>query len=548
MGKSGQAPQAPDYSGLITAANNQQSNYNNLMNQQTQFANTAYTNNLPTTNAVAGTDLGANVGQNAFGQGQEALYNQVYGPTLQSFVGQAANYDSPDQVALARGQAEGAVANQYEAARGAATRQLQSYGVDPSAARFAALDTGVRTSQAAAEAAAGTQSDINRQTTGLGLEATGLNIASALPGQAAGAISSGTGAGSGAVGALAGGYSPYANALGNPVPYAGLSSGALNQSGAFTNAAFGNELGQFNADQNVSSGVGTALGFGLGALGAGGPFGKNGAFGSSGALSGVGTALSKVLPFAKGGVVPTPVTGFPSDAARASIPTPSRPLTLPRGLHRLSAVPLNMRFDDGGAVPMAGMQVPPGMSPSGGSATDDVPAVVGQQPGGSTSAVPTARINAGEFIMPKDVTNWLGHKHMQGVVAKARKDMSAPQPAHATIGGAAGGAVGHATPHHAMQPGGKGAIPMGGPNTGRVLPTRGLPRSAIAAQLHTSVPVQMHANGGVVRAYPGAYGGAGKPGAINLGGHQPPRPTGMGVLGSSAGAIRSPIPGEGVRA
>lgn len=52
--------------------------------------------------------------------------------------------------------------------------------------------------------------------------------------------------------------------------------------------------------------------------------------------------------------------------------------------------------------------VPPEASPTGGAETDDV----------------VARVNVGEFVMPKDVTAWFGEKFMQNLIEKARKEMT----------------------------------------------------------------------------------------------------------------------------
>ncbi len=60
--------------------------------------------------------------------------------------------------------------------------------------------------------------------------------------------------------------------------------------------------------------------------------------------------------------------------------------------------------------------IPPEASPSGGAVTDDVTA----QPGPDT---PPVQVNAGEFIIPKDVTQWLGEKGIQQLILKARKEM-----------------------------------------------------------------------------------------------------------------------------
>ena len=70
---------------------------------------------------------------------------------------------------------------------------------------------------------------------------------------------------------------------------------------------------------------------------------------------------------------------------------------------------------EGGAIPDEGQPIPPSASPSNGAIPDDVPAEIdGQSP---------ARLNAGEFVVPKDVVSWLGEKGMQQVILKARKEM-----------------------------------------------------------------------------------------------------------------------------
>jgi hypothetical protein len=71
-----------------------------------------------------------------------------------------------------------------------------------------------------------------------------------------------------------------------------------------------------------------------------------------------------------------------------------------------------MFAEDGGAVPEDGGPqgaVPASASPTGGRATDDVP----------------AQLTAGEFVIPEPVVNWYGEKHFQGLIEKAGKDRQA---------------------------------------------------------------------------------------------------------------------------
>ena len=85
-------------------------------------------------------------------------------------------------------------------------------------------------------------------------------------------------------------------------------------------------------------------------------------------------------------------------------------------------------FAEGGVIPddeMAeGEMVPQEASPSNGAIPDDIDAEI------SPSGRP-AKINAGEFIVPKDVVSWLGEKGMQQFILKARKEMGNPDMAPA---------------------------------------------------------------------------------------------------------------------
>jgi hypothetical protein len=66
---------------------------------------------------------------------------------------------------------------------------------------------------------------------------------------------------------------------------------------------------------------------------------------------------------------------------------------------------LIQRFQDGGEPDQ---MVPPQASPTGGQQTDDVP----------------ARVNVGEFIVPKDTVSWKGEEFFQKLIAKAREEKS----------------------------------------------------------------------------------------------------------------------------
>lgn len=119
-----------------------------------------------------------------------------------------------------------------------------------------------------------------------------------------------------------------------------------------------------------------------------------------------------------GGADPLHEEGFGPDGPGANYS--SDPGTLSDALSDYSGSNIEDRrgLAAGGPVPEA---IPASMSPSGGQQVDDVPAQVDD--GG------TARLNVGEFVIPRDVTEWMGQKFFQDTIIKARKAMQTHAPA-----------------------------------------------------------------------------------------------------------------------
>jgi hypothetical protein len=155
----------------------------------------------------------------------------------------------------------------------------------------------------------------------------------------------------------------------------GVYTGAVNgynQSQAAFNEAGASEMGGFG------SALGTVLGAGIMKIAKGGAVG-----------------------LAYGGPALPPVPGLPSsyqmtpDQGGGATGIPSAPM-MPRQVYAGGG--------DAGATP--GGTVPIHASPSGGVATDDVPAM----------------LTAHEFVIPKDVAVWKGHQYFAGQIDKARQE------------------------------------------------------------------------------------------------------------------------------
>lgn len=341
---------------------------------------------------AAQADISAQQQAQQFAQEQEQTYNQYFLPMEKQYAGQAANWASPANIALYQGQAQNNVAEQMTNELNTAKEQLQAYGVNPDAPRYAGLYVGQNALSGAAQAGAGTTAAQNLRLQQMGLEQNALNIGAGLGNSSAQLTNSGVGAGSGAIsggsGAAATGQANLSTGSGAmTAPTAWYNSGAANM-GVYTNA-----VGQYNQSQAQFAQANAAESSGFGAL-AGGVLGD----------------ITGMFKLAKGGAVQRynyggGVMGYdgggdigwtpdqPIDAA----PTDVAPQEPQQGIPPAP---------DPGATP--GGVVPISASPSGGVATDDVP----------------AQLTAHEFVIPKDVAVWKGHEYLTKQVDQARKAMA----------------------------------------------------------------------------------------------------------------------------
>jgi hypothetical protein len=322
-------------------------------------------------------DLQLKAQQEALANAQKdrARYEAIYQPLENQYVQQASTWDTPEEEQNAAGRAA-AVGNQiFEAQRSAATRDLEAFGVDPSATRFAGLDIGARTANAAALAGAENSAINQRIQEGLALRGNAINIGRGLPGQSLAGLGAGVGAGSAGLSGITGLTSLGANTMGTGLQWANLGQQGLNEAGVIGNNYAQNQLGRDQLAAGASSGWGSLAGL-LGGSILGGRNDQGGTLGGSigsGLLRGA-TALGGIFGLDEGG----------------AIPDPNNPPQIQ------------------GAVPITA-------SPTQGRAIDDVP----------------ARLSPGEFVVPKDVVMWQGEKHFQNLIKKSREQKNDPQQAPA---------------------------------------------------------------------------------------------------------------------
>ena len=237
----------------------------------------------------------------------------------------ALTYASPQRVAQLMGQTEAGVMQGAEQQRQAAIQGLQSYGIDPSSGRYAALDQANRVMAGAQAAGAANQAR-------MGAEQTGTQMQQAAEGLSLQNVGTGYGAA-----AAANQY--LQNAMSLKFPPLGQTSQKTSQS---TDVSSGQSQSQQYYPPSSS--------------GSGG--GGGGGYGGMGNLGIYQSEMGRYFPRPAGGT----------------------------------------------AMAQEGGYIDSKLSPTRGAQTDDVP----------------AQLNAGEFVIPKDVSAWKGQEFFYKLMAQSR--------------------------------------------------------------------------------------------------------------------------------
>jgi hypothetical protein len=323
MGGKASAPPPPDYSAVAQASKESAELSYKLGKEQLEWAKETYATDKQVTDQIVQGALSDQDINRANALEDRARYESSFQPLEDSLARDAQTYASPERKELERGRAAGQVAQQFEGARNAAIQNLEAYGVDPTSARFASLDQSSRVQEAATKAAAANQSDQAVDAQSRALRSEAVNVGRGYPGQIAGqyatTLQSGQQAGNQQLAQTASG----ANTMGTATQWQGLGNQAVGQWANTLNMGYQNQLAAFKANQDSSSGWGSAAGLGVG-------------------------LLSKMIPaFEDGGAV---------DEGAAQM------AAVDAGPPRTSGVPQHSR------------RVPEAASPSMGKAVDDVPA------------------------------------------------------------------------------------------------------------------------------------------------------------------------------
>ena len=265
MGKP-KAPPPPDYSGVAAANEKSAQLAYQLGQDQLAWAKEQYGKDSTIYNRIVDSFLSDQDESSAAAAKDREFYEKNFQPLEKQLAQEAVSYDTAERRQKEMGAAQGQIANQFNAQRDNATKELEAYGIDPTSTRYAALDIGTRAAQAAAQASAGTAANNRVEDTARALRSEAINVGRGYPGQIAQSYSTATGAGQAAGAATGQATTIGGQTMGTAPSYMGLGNQAVGQWGNTLNMAYNNQLDRFKANQAASSGWGSILGVGAGLL------------------------------------------------------------------------------------------------------------------------------------------------------------------------------------------------------------------------------------------------------------------------------------------
>jgi len=278
---------------------------------QYQWAKDQYAKDRGITDQVTQRALDTQAKMGGWADEDRAFWTGTYKPAMEQQMAYAREYTTPGRMDANRGAAMAGSNLAFDSAADMAKRNLSSYGVDPSSGRYAGLDAGLAAKRAAGAAAAGTKSDRDTEMLGQEYLDRAIRTGASLPGQAGNFEGIGMAAGNQAVNAGLATTASGANTMGRPTDWAGLGNDMYKEwsraAQAQTQAGLQGqelELKRKEAEGKESSGMGAALGAGMGILGKLGSSymsgGMGGMMGGGGGMMGGGSGMT----FERGGVVP----------------------------------------------------------------------------------------------------------------------------------------------------------------------------------------------------------------------------------------------------
>jgi len=253
-------PKPPDLGPAAEASEEVARMQQQTAREQLAWAREQDTNNRALLQEVLDVQLPAMHEQFAQAQSDRERYVNLFRPFEDRFAAEAESYDSPERRMREQAGAIGDVNTAFDAQRRNALQRLEGYGVDPSQTRNAALDIGVRTQQAMAQAAAATGANRRVEDTGRALRSDVINMGRGALSNAAGFYGASVGAGGAAQQGALNTTQTGAGAVQSSLGFSGQALSGYGQSANIQSQGFQNQMASWNAGQQQTAGMLQAAG------------------------------------------------------------------------------------------------------------------------------------------------------------------------------------------------------------------------------------------------------------------------------------------------
>jgi hypothetical protein len=377
-GKGGSADQSGMIQALASAqAANQAYQFGT---QELQWAQTQWGQEFPYMQQIAQGQINTQNQLSDFSRNQQGFYEQQYQPMEAAYNKMAQDWASPQNIALQTGQASSNVAESINAQKTSAQQQLEGYGVNPGATRFASLGAAMGVQGGAAEAGAGTAAGMATRMQGMQLVGGAVNTGRGFPNAVATLSGTGTQAGAAGTQGISTGLQTGSQMMTAPSQW--YNAGANNMS-VYTGAVNGYnqaQVGFAQANAAEMAGWGSLAGGAMGMMTMG--LGKYTGWEGGGEVE----KFDDGGPIASNTPIPSRYFQAGPTANQPQLPQPQLPQQPPQ-----NGTP-------GGVIT-------PQMSPSRGQVPDDV----------------DAKLTVGEFVMPLDVVRFKGKEYFYREIDKSRK-------------------------------------------------------------------------------------------------------------------------------
>lgn len=264
MGKKSEPPAPPDLTPNAEASEEIARMNQQTAREQLQWSREQDTYNRGVLERVLGTQLP--IMQQTFEDAKKdrGRYEDTFQPLENNLIKEFQNYDTPERMQTERGRGMADVASAFESQRRNAASRLEAYGIDPSQTRAQALDIGMRTAQAAAQAGAADAATQRVENTGRALRAEAINIGKGMPSQVAQSYGQSIAAGNSGLGGANSTSANSANLANSSLGFSGQALQGYNQGASIRTSGFNNQMAatQMQNDQAMAgiNAVGSIVG------------------------------------------------------------------------------------------------------------------------------------------------------------------------------------------------------------------------------------------------------------------------------------------------